>query len=358
MPLRSHVSGKVPTLRRPFTSRMLRTSHHNMSTMPRPYRFHVCANWLAAPPEHGLKKRTTPFAPDTAIGLWRDHVLTSPRRGFSKTPGEDFFYVQEMRNQSGVSFGVADGVAGWALSGVDPSLFSQALMYHSHRYAKVGWPGEPEVDTTQDYEAREAVEGWELHPLECLKLAYQATLRERDIIAGSSTACLINLNASSGLLRAANLGDSGFMIIRSSAVFHRQRAQTHFFNCPRQLAKVPAILQGRSDRITDPPEAADIYETKLRDGDLIIAYTDGLSDNVFNHEITSICSLISRSGASENAQVQLTSDRIIEYARACMYNDRRTSPFEKMAAMNGKYHFTGGKPDDITLVVALVREVI
>ena len=88
------------------------------------------------------------------------------------------------RAPQGISFGVADGVGGWAASGVDPSLFSQTLMYHSHRYAKVGWPGEPEIDSTQDYEDREAIEGWELHPQECLKLAYQATLRERSVIAG------------------------------------------------------------------------------------------------------------------------------------------------------------------------------
>jgi hypothetical protein len=56
--------------------------------------------------------------------------------------------------------------------------------------------------------------------------------------------------------------------------------------------------------------------------------TDGLSDNVFNSEISSICSLVFRSGGSEDAQVQLISDRIIEYARACMYNEKRTSPFE------------------------------
>jgi protein phosphatase PTC7 len=65
--------------------------------MPRPYRFHVCANWLSAPPDHGIKKKSAPFPPDTAIGMWRDQVLTRPRRGFSKTPGEDFFYVQEVR---------------------------------------------------------------------------------------------------------------------------------------------------------------------------------------------------------------------------------------------------------------------
>jgi len=82
-----------------------------------------------------------------------------------------------------------------------------------------------------------------------------------------------------------------------------------------------------------------------------------LSDNVFNSEITSICSLVFRSGGSEDEQVTQVSDRIIEYARACMYNDKRTSPFAKAATMNGNY-FAGGKLDDITLVVALVREVI
>lgn len=71
--------------------------------MPRPYRFHVCAQWLSAPPGHGLKKKSVPFPPETAIGTWRDLVLARPRRGFSKTPGEDFFYVQEVRAPGDVS---------------------------------------------------------------------------------------------------------------------------------------------------------------------------------------------------------------------------------------------------------------
>ena len=116
--------------------------------------------------------------------------------------------------------GVADGVGGWTDSGVDPSLFSQALMYHAHRYAKQGWAGEPEIDPTQDYEEIQQVEGWELTPMECMDLAHGGVLRERDVVAGalhtsvpngveltcalgSSTACIVNINASSGLLRAA-----------------------------------------------------------------------------------------------------------------------------------------------------------
>lgn len=46
-----------------------------------------------------------------------------------------------------------------------------------------------------------------------------------------------------------------------------------FFFHARQLAKVPSVAQIRSsDAIMDMPEDADIYETKLRDGDLVIAY--------------------------------------------------------------------------------------
>jgi hypothetical protein len=39
----------------------------------------------------------------------------------------------------------------------------------------------------------------------------------------------------------------------------------------RQLAKVPGVGE-LPDQIMDSPDDADIYEAKLRDGDLIIAY--------------------------------------------------------------------------------------
>lgn len=83
-----------------------------------------------------------------------------------------------------MSFGVADGVGGWVDSGVDPALFSQALMYHAHRYSRNAWAGEPEIDPTLDYEEREQIEGWEMTPYECLDLAYGGVLREKFVQAG------------------------------------------------------------------------------------------------------------------------------------------------------------------------------
>ncbi|KAL6298247.1 protein serine/threonine phosphatase 2C [Sparassis latifolia] len=331
----------------------------SFSSLPRPYHFHVGACWAGKPSDpHIPRLRTTPFPPDSEIGKWRDHTLSKHISPVGNHVGEDFFYVQDMRNQSGVSLGIADGVGGWVDAGVDPSLFSQALMFHAHRYSKFAWAGEPEIDPTQDYEEREEVEGWELTPSECLENSFHGVLRERAVIAGSSTACIMTLNASSGLLRAANIGDSGFLIIRSSNVIYQQPIQTHFFNCPKQLTKMPISRPRFSRACVDSPKSADLFETRLRDGDIVIAYTDGLSDNVWPEELISICSRIAHQHAvseslktrssgsdeqqdSEDLLVQTMAERIVDYARLCMSHKLRQSPFERAAAREGMY-FRGG----------------
>jgi protein phosphatase PTC7 len=110
--------------------------------------------------------------------------------------------------------------------------------------------------------------------------------------------------------------------------------------------------------VIDSPSEAETYETKLRDGDLVIAYvhyysnlqfllfadlvlsqTDGLSDNVFPTEIIAICSLVARAGGSEDEQVQTMADRIVHYARQCMVNRRRVSPFESAFAYPPLFRF-------------------
>jgi protein phosphatase PTC7 len=283
-------------------------------------------------------------------------MLAHPNRSLPKDAGEDFFYHTEMRNGSGVAFGVADGVGGWVDSGVDPSLFAQALMFYAHDYSRISWAGEPEIDPTQDHEHHEDVRGREITPYKCLDLAYRQVLREQLVEAGSSTACLLTLNSSSGVLRSANLGDSGLLVIRSSSVIYREPVQTHYFNCPLQLTKYPESLNfNEYHHVMDLPSAAAQYETKLRHGDIVITYTDGLSDNVFPAELVAICSLIARAGGPEGEQVQSMADRIVQYAQACMRDRKRVSPFERDAAREG-IPYRGGKVDDVTVVMALVSE--
>jgi protein phosphatase PTC7 len=229
-------------------------------------------------------------------------------------------------------------------------------MFYAHDYSRISWAGEPEIDPTQDHEHHEDVRGREITPYKCLDLAYRQVLREQLVEAGSSTACLLTLNSSSGVLRSANLGDSGLLVIRSSSVIYREPVQTHYFNCPLQLTKYPESLNfNEYHHVMDLPSAAAQYETKLRHGDIVITYTDGLSDNVFPAELVAICSLIARAGGPEGEQVQSMADRIVQYAQACMRDRKRVSPFERDAAREG-IPYRGGKVDDVTVVMALVSE--
>ncbi|TFY72702.1 hypothetical protein EVG20_g301 [Dentipellis fragilis] len=357
LPKFPHASFVLTATVSPRNRHAARTCVRFASNMPRPYRFHIGASWQAKPPDppskrHPIANNTEPFAPDSPIGIWRDKTLSRPKAGSSKSAGEDFFYIEDVS----LIFADAKSIGGayplaWPMGAHVPrtSVCEECMAWRAGDRP------------TQDYEDREEVEGWELSPSECLALAHDGVMRERAVLAGSSTACIINLNASNGVLRAANLGDSGFMIIRTSSVFYRQASQTHFFNCPLQLAKLPSHVE-HEDMAVDKPSDADLYETKLRDGDIVIAYTDGLSDNVFNNEILSLCSLVSRAGGPEDVQVQTMADRTVEYARACMSSKVRVSPFEisaytEAAAREGLF-YRGGKMDDVTVVVALVREVL
>ena len=69
-------------------------------------------------------------------------------------------------------------------------------------------------------------------------------------LAGSSTACLLSLNCTTGLLHTANLGDSGYLVVRNGRVVSKSQDVVHYFNCPYQLSNPPPglHLNALSDR--------------------------------------------------------------------------------------------------------------
>jgi protein phosphatase PTC7 len=52
-------------------------------------------------------------------------------------------------------------------------------------------------------------------------------------IVGSSTVCILSFDHASGILTTANLGDSGYIIVRNGKVIDRSERQTHTFNIPK-----------------------------------------------------------------------------------------------------------------------------
>ena len=51
------------------------------------------------------------------------------------------------------------------------------------------------------------------------------------------------------------------------------------------MAKLKNVLKRRNNVCQDSPENADEYTIELKDGDIVVSATDGVFDNLFQHEV-------------------------------------------------------------------------
>ncbi|PAV62079.1 hypothetical protein WR25_07485 isoform B [Diploscapter pachys] len=170
--------------------------------------------------------------------------------------GDDACFISRFKNTFVV--GVADGVGGWRKYGIDPSAFSRRLMKECEARVTIGEfdPKRPEL---------------------LLDKAFKATAESPRPI-GSSTACVLVVHQDS--LYSANLGDSGFMVVRKGKVVAKSQEQVHYFNAPFQLTQPPEGFEGF---IGDKPDMADTGNLPVEKGDIILLATDGLWDNLSEH---------------------------------------------------------------------------
>lgn len=210
--------------------------------------------------------------------------------------------------------GVADGVGGWADVGVNAGEYARELMQNSMKAIQESPDGD--VD-----------------PLQVLEKAHASTSA-----MGSSTACIIALKNQN--LHAINLGDSGFIIVRDGSTIFESPVQQHGFNFTYQLE--------HSNR-SDLPSAGQVFKISVVHGDVIIAGSDGLFDNLYSREIAAIVRDSVKEGLSPNAMAE----KIASVARARALDTKLQTPFS-VAAQQAGYSYYGGKLDDLTVVVAYV----
>lgn len=221
--------------------------------------------------------------------------------------GEDAYFLStDMK-----VIGVADGVGGWGDIGVDPALYSRSLMEGAK--LSVENPMNPR------------------DPVEVMEEGYQYSA----YVQGSSTCCVLVMDGTH--LYAANLGDSGFMVVRGLEIIYRTKEQQHSFNFPYQIGTGSA----------DKPQHAQRISIEVQPDDLIILGTDGLWDNLFDDDIIDILA----SAPSDPATIA----QLIARQAHIVANDKDIiSPFSKSARSNGYPLATGGKLDDITVLCARV----
>ncbi|EIE22738.1 protein serine/threonine phosphatase 2C [Coccomyxa subellipsoidea C-169] len=226
--------------------------------------------------------------------------------------GEDAVFLAEDR----LAFGVADGVGSWMDSGVDPGIYARELM-------------------SKCKEAAARVPPSKTAPLNILTNAFYDTNK-----IGSCTACVVVLEGN--MLHAANLGDSGFMVIRGDSIVFKSRTQQHSFNFPYQLGR-------GGNGVFDPPIAADLSSVQVKSGDILVAATDGVWDNMYSPDIASLVTTASTQGQSP-AQV---AENLARFAHMRAADPTYVSPFALGARALGHMDI-GGKMDDICVVIAYV----
>lgn len=293
--------------------------------------------------------------------------------------GEDAMFISPSNN----CMGVFDGVGGWAALGVDPSLVSSKLMYGSR-------------DAVDRLGYRE--------PRQILTHAYNELVRDQRIRAGSSTACIVCLgnttttttatdsqqqhssdefeqeedveevdderqSVSSSTttenqhhpqrvcaeLKYANLGDSGFIVVRPPcaqndyrySIVYRNPLQHHGEGLlsnppPFQLAVVPPEYKSLG-ACEDKPEDADCRSVLVQENDIVILASDGLFDNLTESEILDVVGFqlkeadhLTGSKKGSPVTLQMTAKRLAQMLVSRAFSSWR-------------------KPDDITVGIAIVN---
>jgi len=241
---------------------------------------------------------------------------------------------------------------------VDVSTAAHAVLYHRCTKLK----REEELDP-----AKVLLDAW--HKMQISRLI------------GSSTACLVSLDPHKTELRAANIGDSGFLLLRRQAgsssmvepalgtldsaagigaagrklhIAFRSPQQLRAFNTPYQLGRAPDSGDAPDDRFETPQDAS-LVRVPVRPGDILVLATDGLFDNVDEEALLDLIEGLLTEGSGTGASPQQLADAIAARAKELSLDKSVDSPFAILAKDNDIL-WGGGRPDDITVLVSHILD--
>ena len=150
------------------------------------------------------------------------------------------------------------------------------------------WAVEAELDAAIP---RAQGQNYEPNPIEYLQKAYEKTLKatsEPNSWQGTTTAAGAQLyyrrtdstpnSPTKPVLYVTNLGDSQVLVLRPrhSDLIYKTREQWHWFDCPRQLG---------TNSPDTPRENAVMDKVEIEESDVVLAMSDGVIDNLWEHEI-------------------------------------------------------------------------
>ncbi|KAH8884005.1 hypothetical protein GQ53DRAFT_752550 [Thozetella sp. PMI_491] len=206
-------------------------------------------------------------------------------------------------------------------------------------------------------------------PIACLQRAYEQTIAATSAPndwQGTTTAtgALLHFEPGQGsegpapVLYVTNIGDSQVMVVRPSdrKLVFKSVEQWHWFDCPRQLG---------TNSPDTPSENGVLDVVRVQDGDIVLAMSDGVIDNLWTHEIVENVSQSLerwRSGKvkgrrsvddTSGSGMAFVAEELMEAAKTIALDPFAESPFMERAIDEGLAS-EGGKLDDISVVAGLV----
>ena len=216
----------------------------------------------------------------------------------------------------GRTFGIFDGVSG-ATKEKGKKLYSRSLADSMKK--KSGKSG-LSVKEIQSY------------MLEAKELADEEA-------TGASTSVVASIGEDN-VLRASNLGDSVCLVLRDGAVAARTREIIHYFDCPYQLG----------DDSPDRPRDGTTLQAEIFKGDIIVAGSDGVFDNLSDADI---CDIVTSFGPRTKSNA--IAKKIADKSRQVSLDPQAVTPYSTIARGKSGYEAyrsgRGGKVDDISCIV-------
>lgn len=248
-----------------------------------------------------------------------------------------------------------DGVGAWAARERGHAALWSRLIAHF-------WALEAEKDRYG--------ESSEPDPVRYLQNAYEQTKQatsEPNEWHGTTTACSALLHSGSEqppspFLYITQLGDSQVLVIRprDQEVIYKTVEQWHWFDCPRQLG---------TNSPDTPLTNAVMDKVMIEEDDLILAMSDGVVDNLWEHEVVTnvveswskwqsgdFSDDVRKSGETSSYAdgMRFVAQELVKAARVIAEDPFAESPFMEKAVEEG-LSIEGGKLDDISVVAALCK---
>jgi protein phosphatase PTC7 len=192
------------------------------------------------------------------------------------------------------------------------------------------------------------------NPVEYLQRAYEQTIEatsEPNKWQGTTTAAGAQLSYQrpdadpnappTPLLYVTNLGDSQVLVLRpgDAELVYKTKEQWHWFDCPRQLG---------TNSPDTPRENAVMDKVPIEENDVVLAMSDGVIDNLWEHEIienvvTSIRKWESGQGGEANGDrhggagggMKFVAEELMKAAKVIATDPFAESPFMEHAVEEG-----------------------